>query len=293
MKSNIPFIRLALVLAALLPVGSVRASDASSTGVNEDDSDSSGTTRVDVVVNLTDAGRKVSPPTPANPAYFLPMPGGYKDVGYAPFYGPKRNPPQSEIEGALYRALAQQGYQIMTHENHPSLVLAFSWGYMAPPTDDPQAKFDLNKGNPAQEAIKYNLYRQMLDMVAGNTFGDDIAPMDPRLDEVREMALSSRYYIYVAAFDFDSWLKNYKEEKSGHTPVDKPILLWRAHVSCELWGHYFDQVAQTLITSGAPWFGRETKVPQIATTPLIPLGRVIIGAPEVKNFQTKPAADKQ
>jgi hypothetical protein len=108
------------------------------------------------------------------------------------------------------------------------------------------------------------------------------------------MVNQPRYYIYVAAFDFDSWLKNYKEMKSGEkNPADTPILLWRAHVSCELWGHYFDQVAQALITSGAPWFGRETKRPEVGTSPLVPIGRVIVGAPVVKSFQTKPAAGAQ
>jgi hypothetical protein len=122
---------------------------------------------------------------------------------------------------------------------------------------------------------------KMLSMVAGNTIDDHQKYPDPRLDDVVQMTTAGRYYILVSAFDFQSWLHH------------KPVLLWRAHVSTELWGHYFDQVIGTLITTAGPMFGRETKVPHFSSESLTPLGRVVIGTPVVKDYPITPAADKK
>ena len=43
----------------------------------------------------------------------------------------------------------------------------------------------------------------------------------------------------------------------------------------------------TLITTAAPEFGRETKMPHFVSASTVPLGRVIVGTPEVRNY---PAA---
>jgi hypothetical protein len=119
---------------------------------------------------------------------------------------------------------------------------------------------------------------KMLSLVAGNTIDDHQKFPDPRLDDVVQMVTAPRYYVLVSAFDFQSWLHH------------KPVLLWRAHVSTELWGHYFDEVVGTLINTAAPLFGRETKVPHFISAPTLPLGRVVLGTPEVKDFPKASAA---
>ena len=83
-----------------------------------------------------------------------------------------------------------------------------------------------------------------------------------------------RYYLLVSAFDYNEWLRH------------NSVLLWRAHVSCPVWHHYLDQVLPTLIATGAPMFGRETKVPLLTTTPN--LGRVELGEPVVINPAATP-----
>jgi hypothetical protein len=113
--------------------------------------------------------------------------------------------------------------------------------------------------------------KQMISMIAGNTIDDHEKYPDPRLDNVPQMAADPRCYVLVSAFDFQSWLHH------------KSVLLWKAHASTELWGHYFDQVVGTLITTAAPEFGRETKRPHFISASTVPLGRVIVGTPEVKN----------
>jgi hypothetical protein len=340
MKTKIVLFRLALVLGALFAPGFVRASDAG------DESDTGGEVRVDVVVDMTEAGHKIAHPTPDKPAYYLPLSVGYKEFGYAHHF--QRPPPNAwDIEHALAKALYGQGYQLMTKAGHPSLVLVFWWGYLAPDDVDSatatspmmrpgsttfggfgdggdhaagggfywgsgqravgnvaglsdnfqggSSGYPLGYQPPGGESLTgdgavtgFSVFpqfsigmqstneQQMVSMVAGNTINDHQKFPDPRLEAVTSMLTQPRYYVLVSAFDFRSWLHH------------QPVLLWRAHVSTELWGHYFDQVVGTLINTAAPYFGRETRMPHFIGAPTLPLGRVIVGTPEVKDYPVAP-----
>ena len=309
MKSKPLFFCLLAGAASLLPIAAQPAptnnhvDGVATLGGKEDESDAGGPVRVDVVTDMTDAGKKIAPPDSDHPVYYLPMPIGYKEFGYSAHF--QRTPPSAdEVEHMLGVALAQQNFQLMSHEHHPSIVLNFWWGYMAPPERDHLAFEGASPtttgsaaitsstspiGN-AESALAAASHDQMLDLVAGESFGDEGNPLDPRKQEVNGMLLDPRYYIMVSAYDFNSWLENYKESRSGRPVVTKPILLWKAHISTELWGHYFDQVAQTLINAGAPWFGRQTHGPKVGTIPMVPTGRVILGTPEVKEYGSNSAA---
>jgi len=45
-----------------------------------EESDKSGDLKVDVVVDMTEAGKRIPHPTPEHPAYYLPLPAGNKDI---------------------------------------------------------------------------------------------------------------------------------------------------------------------------------------------------------------------
>ena len=129
MNAKSLFLRAVLILTAFLCAPFVRASG------EDDGSDRSGAVRVDVVVDMTEAGHKIAHPTPDKPAFYLPLSVGYKEFGYAHHF--QRPPPNAwDVEHALAKALYGQGYQLMTKTGHPSLVLVFWWGYMAPEEDD-------------------------------------------------------------------------------------------------------------------------------------------------------------
>jgi hypothetical protein len=254
---------LPLLCASGQPVANNHADGVAAIGGAADESDQSGAVSVDVVVDVSPAGKKVAPASPDHPVYYLPMPVGYKEFGYSPHF--QRPPPTADqIEHMLAIALNQQGYEVMSHLNHPTQVLYFWWGYMAPPQEDstqynqvqPSATGSAAMGGftsaigGAEAAVGDASDTQMRQLVGGDTFGSETNPTDPRKQQVLQMIREPRYYILVSAFDFDSWLKNLKETKAGGPVADQPVLLWRAHISTALWGHYFDQVAQTLVTAG-------------------------------------------
>ena len=251
--------------------------------------------RVDVVVDMTDAGKKIARPTPDNPAYYLPLTVGYKEVGaYVPDQKPP--PPKIEVEDLLNKALSLQGYRVMTKESRPSLVLVFWWGHMAPEIISTEAGApeshtnSFNAGNVGDGAafdssdprkliagfstVASANESEMVSLVAGNARDYQYATDKPNpvLQQILTMEKAPRHYLIVSAFDFRDWLHH------------RSTLLWQAHVSTELSGVSLDKALPRLIATAAPLFGRETTAPRLIGVPMVPTGHVHLGAPVVKGF---------
>ena len=215
----------------------------------------SGNILVQVVVDMSEAGKKLARPTPQHPVYYLPLPAGYKEIGYSPYF--QRTPPTtSAVLELLNRELSRQGYLIMSHEHHPSIVLTFFWGYIDPsggPSVPPEWIREMTQGDPfPTDWNKTAINRRM---------------------ENNQLYRRGLWYVLVSALDFDAWLHH------------RVVRLWRAHIVTPLWGHYIDEVLPALIEAGGPMLGRETVQPQFITVPAAPMTGVILGAPEVKDYQ--------
>jgi hypothetical protein len=198
-------------------------------------------------VDVTEAGKKIQPPTPEHPTYYLPLFLGYKDVGgHEPYY--MRPPPaDAEIQRHLTTALAKQGYVVANKDVQPTIVLVFEWGTVAPRV----------MGGRVLNVSEMRAY------VAGAA-GRDLDRHGAYYPELSNLA--ARHYLLVTAFKY-------------RTAVEEPeVMLWRAHVTTAHWGNYLDEVLATLITRAAPILGKAVK-PGGAWTPRIP--RVIVGTPEV------------
>jgi hypothetical protein len=225
--------------------------------------------RVNVVVDLTAAGKKVAKPTPDHPAYYVPVAQGDKNLGDIIVHYQDRPPPStSEVQHLLVQSLAAQGYLPATRQTPPSLILIYSWGYIAPHL------MPVGKGMP----IIVN-EEEVVPMVAGNNTDVQLMAHPPVwMDEVLHAERQPRYYLMVSAFDFQAW-------RTHHV-----VPLWQARVSVPLWGHYLYEVMPTLVAAGVPAFGQPTGRPQQFTTDVIPAGRVVVGAPYVKNYPNSPSA---
>ena len=224
----------------------------------EDESDGSTDVQVNVVVDMTDEGRKVAPPTPENPAYYVSLPMGNKEYGYAPFF--QKNPPTpEEVKTLLGRELSKNGYLLASRAHDPSLVLTYFWGYLA------QDDGSLPQGVDGAAGFVASLLR-------GNpypTHYNKVAP-DHRMDG-RQGVYTMVWYVLVSAFDAKDWVQH------------KQTMLWCAHIYTPAFGHYLDQVLPTLITTAGPMLGHETARPQMISATVGPPGRVIVGIPVVKD----------
>ncbi|MSU24382.1 MAG: hypothetical protein EXS32_11230 [Opitutus sp.] len=220
---------------------------------------------VNVVVDMTEAGRKVAPPTKGQPAFYYPVLAGYRESGS--LVAGEKSPPPTPVAKLLAKALAAQHYYVMGAKTPtPTLILVFHWGYMNPQIDDTG-----DDENPSQ--IFWN-QKEMLALVAGNTV-KNVGSFSSEREDILQNMRDDRYFVIVSAYDFEA-----AKEK-------KKVLLWQAKMSTPSNRVSLAQVIPSMITAGGPRFGRETKLPESVTAPLAKEGKVEIGTPTVVDDTVK------
>ena len=201
-----------------------------------------------LTVDLTPEGKKVAPPTPEDPTYYVPVFLGYKERGEL-FKHYEREPAADDIQQFLVETLAMKGYLVASHQFPPTMTITFEWGSVAP-VFDPKRRV-INQG-------------EIRAIVLGNTEWDVANRYAGHSDEI--LSLTARHYLLISAFIYQRAAQ--KED----------VLLWRAHSTTDAWGNYLDEVIQPLIALAAPALGRETR-PGASWDERA--GRVILGQPEV------------
>lgn len=230
---------------------------------------------VNVVVDMTEAGRKVAPPTKEKPAFYFPVLAGYREAGS--LVAGEKTPPQNNVAKLLAKALAAQHYYVMgTTTPVPTVILVFHWGYMNPQIDDTG-----DDENPQQ--IFWN-QKEMLALVAGNTV-KNVGAFGSDRDDILQNMRDDRYFVIVSAYDFEAG-----REK-------KKVLLWQAKMSTPSNRVSLAEVIPSMITAGGPRFGRETRLPESVTAPLAKEGKVDIGTavvvPDAPDKAKPPAPAKK
>jgi hypothetical protein len=234
-----------------------------------------GSIRLDIVVELTEAGRKLANPSPELPAYYFPLPVGYQEVGDVVTFYHRGAPPAAAVEGMIAKALAKQGYLVMNGRHKPSLVLLLSWGYVCPIYVGSGKDRGNSPFSPSPRATFVN-EAEMMTYTVGDNYNYRSASPNARAEEATEATRVPRWFVRVAAADFDDWRYHHKI-----------TLLWRAHVTTAIWGHYLDEVLAEMIEKGLPLAGRETNGPVFFTGDALPEGTVIVGTPNPK-AEAKP-----
>jgi hypothetical protein len=237
---------------------------------------------VDVVVDMTPEGRKLEHPSPAKPAYYFPIIGGYKEMGA--LVAGEKPPAQAAVVHIVAVELAKAGYFTCLHPvpataqkpahmafgHQPAILILIHWGYMNPQIDD----FDPAGSDPSSKVF-FN-QNQMLALVGGNTLGR--LDLNFEREEVMQAAQEDRYFITVSAYDAPA----YFEKK-------KKVALWQAKMSVPSNGVDFSDVMTALVKAGGPLLGRETVRPKMLMAPLTPEGHVEVGTPTVKDYLDAPA----
>ncbi len=123
-------------------------------------------------------------------------------------------------------------------------------------------------------------HNEMEELVFGSEYDPNIVQNLPpiRSETLVRESIVPRYFLMISAMDFNAATKK------------KIVVLWTARISTSLWGHTLNQVLPTLVTSLAPMCGRNSDGPHMATEPMVPMGRVIVGAAVLKSYPHMPAA---
>jgi hypothetical protein len=188
--------------------------------------------------DITYEGKGTRRATPANPVYYYPHTTGFSNSG-ATIDG-VTSPPKPNVEVMLAKALASQGYIYHKLANKPpSIVLVFTWGYMAP---------QLSSDNKVQNQ------EDMSNLVGGIHF--DPNEDGVRADRIRAATTVPRFYLTISGMDF-----NALSEK-------KHVMLWCTQASTEIRGNQLAQVLPALIQAATPIIGSQLNEPQIVVEQL-------------------------
>jgi len=223
--------------------------------------------QLEMTVNteFTPYGRLMRPVTPAQPAYFVAQAGGFKQLGDV--VGGEHSPPPAELERAITRALAANGFLPAALPGHaPSLAVFFTWGSHNKLPPDMAAKFP-------ELAAKQTLERALL--VGGRDFmdginrrllyGDSLTDHTERLDYLTDQADDDIYFIIASAYDYRSLAQGKRQ------------LVWRTNMTVSSKGVSMNETLMPLIATATPYFGRETKGAEIAMRRVSREGKVEIG----------------
>ena len=261
-----------------------------------------------VITEFTDAGKKLAPVSPAQPAYFITQSSGYRALGHAP--GNERTLPADQIEKLLVRALATNGYRPADLPAHaPTLVIFYAWG-----SHNLLVEGDAENPSLSGDRVARNLLDRAA-LVGGEKFAKELlqlfqqadaqalanppARVDPsgavptiqpilgaaqleftnpvnlfkqrsaKNEALVDQAAADVYYVVASAYDHAALAQKQR------------VLLWRTRLTVAAQGVSQEQTLPTLIATAAPYFGREMPEPEVLTRRAVRDGTVEIGTPTV------------
>ncbi|HTK76502.1 MAG TPA: hypothetical protein VL371_14650 [Gemmataceae bacterium] len=205
-----------------------------------------------VATDMTPEGRKLTPPTPEHPVYYL---GTSLGARFDTIPG-DRLPDVKQMNLLVARVLAKQGYLYASPGVHdPSLFLVLQWAYLRiaplwfvgynPKYDHPIHPFEVDV---------------MIDTAGPGSF-------EPH----------PCYGIIITAFDF-------KSARAKH-----PVVCWQTRITLPAIGKSMAQALPTMIIAAGPAIGHESNLPFLGDADAMPKGHVTVGDLEVVGYEDPPA----
>lgn len=222
-----------------------------------------------VVTEFTAYGRLQRPVSATQPAYFVAQTGGYRQFGDA--VGGEHSPPPADLERAITKALALNGFLPATLPAHvPTLAVIYTWGSHNKLSPEMAANFpDLAAKQTLERAILVGGKDFASGMGRMMEFGETILDHTERLDYLRYQASDDLYFVVASAYDYRS------------IATGKRQLVWRTSMTVNSKGVSMKETLMPLIATAAPFLGRETAGPEIAMRRMSREGRVEIGTATV------------
>ncbi|WP_217494427.1 hypothetical protein [Nibricoccus aquaticus] len=226
-----------------------------------------------VVTDVTPDGKALTQPTAEKPVYYYYKPGGFRELGEV--IANEKRPSPERIEQLLAKALEKRHYLRATKETPPpTIIVAAWWGTMNPgATTELGFHEDENVGVEISEHNK----KQMLMIVGGSKFTQN-GWINSEQARVMQEAVEDRFFLFVSAYDAATAVK--KEKKP----------LWFTRISLPSAGVSMDDVMATLVTSGGPFYGKETKSVEFIDPTKIRKAEVRLGDVVVIPDDPKPPA---
>jgi hypothetical protein len=280
-----------------------------------------------VITEMTPEGRKLAPPSPEAPVYYVAQVGAFVRTGSTLSNGEKP-PPIADLAKAMQRALATNGYLAgLPPEHRPSLVVVFTFGsHGADYAAEVASAVDKN-GNPiegpapvtAEELLSLvvhdvQLQADMLEraaLIGGKAFAADLK--HALVEEVQNVQLNyeSGQHVLAQSPEFGAPIHTFIEnngplvshlvEEAFHSCYfvvasaydyaaigqGKKLLLWRTKMTVDAQGVNMQETLVPLITSAGPYFGKDMSEVTVVSKRISREGHVEIGKATV--VEDKPA----
>jgi hypothetical protein len=242
--------------------------------------------RFNAFTEMTDEGKKRRIPTPEQPMYYYSPPPQFAQLG-VPIAGEKP-PPIAELEAAMKKALAANGYlPIADDRQRPDILIVLAFGSSTrgmEPDDETR-----------QEALMHYIERARL--VGGDRFAGELLKAIKEaavfgtpppvtmfvkafdsdvVERSVDIAGDNLYFVTATAFDFAGVEKR------------QPISLWQTRMTLESQGVSMEEALSPLILNAGAALGRETPEPRLIKKRLDREGHVEVGETKVIG-ESKPA----
>lgn len=239
------------------------------------------------VTEMSDAGRKLPPPSPTQPVYYLAQAGGYRQIGDGASVG-EQVPPPADMQKLMQDALTKAGYLPADAAHPATLVVIFHWGSYTTPPETPDAppipveiknhqileRAALVGGEKYSRALEQALVEASAladtkapsrpnavtgEPVADNVFGnatgsfsdafDPIAMFLAKTPKNRELYdLATGSCYYVIASGYDAAAAAKKQK----------LLLWRTKMSVAADGVSLAETVSPMVSRSSRYLGKET-----------------------------------
>lgn len=217
-----------------------------------------------VATDMTEAGRALTPPTTAQPVYYLGRSLGCK---FGSIRG-DRLPEVEEMNRFVAKVLAKQGYLGATPGIHePTLYLVVQWGYLLPGSGD----LLWFLGYDATQDIAAPIYPGML--------GAEVWRRGFRsrtTNAILDYASTPIYGIIVTAFEYQS------------ANTTQPIIYWQTRIGLPANGKSMAEALPAMVLAAGAAIGREAKSPVLLDVDDARQGYVKLGELDVRGVVDEP-----
>ena len=249
---------------------------------------------ISIITEMTDEGRKLTPPSQENPTYCYLFSSGYHQEGYEA--AQEGAVPKDSFEKLVQKSLASAGYLPGNKEHPAAQVLFLVWGVHVKLR---QNAVETEQGG--EDDLGHHNLLSRAALVGGAAFEKDLAKAiqeqavggwenasvidpvyrftnrDALTRNLMEQVLDDCYYVVISAYDGAALARGEKK------------LLWRTKMSTPAQGVSLVETTPALVASGRPFFGREMAQASIVGKRITRGGHVELGPLEFKGYIDKPS----
>lgn len=201
------------------------------------------------VTDLTEAGRALPIPSPAQPVYYMGLNAGYRVFSGNTIAGDP--PPESKtMLRTITRVLADQGFRAADAQHPATQLIVCSWGH-----------FGANGGNFTSPGASIHFLGgdKMPHVIEETTIPGHLGPevflrgfRSAEADLVLALSQEDLYVVLLRAYDLAA------------ANAGRIVQLWETRIACSTRGVSLADALPRIVVSGQHVIGRETEQPMVA-----------------------------